>query len=255
MSFMESMMQARAGLNSARAALAELTGETSGEVRTRLLAEHINRYGLLRPIDVLLIGATGVGKSSTLNALFGDEVARVGMGVEPETQQISAYELNDYIRFHDSAGLGDSPEADARHARNITAELMRDCGRSDVYGQPYAFIDLVLVVLDGSSRDLGTTFQLLESVVLRAIEPERVVVAINQADMAMKGRHWQDGAPEPLLRAFLEEQALSVQARILQSTGLSIMRPVYYSAREGYKVDALFEHLLAHLPCQRRKVG
>lgn len=31
-----------------------------------------------RPLDVLLVGATGVGKSSTLNALFGEQKGRIG---------------------------------------------------------------------------------------------------------------------------------------------------------------------------------
>ncbi|HHK5578453.1 TPA: GTPase [Neisseria cinerea] len=38
-----------------------------------------------RPLDVLLVGATGVGKSPTLNALFGEQKAKVGTGVDPET--------------------------------------------------------------------------------------------------------------------------------------------------------------------------
>ena len=45
--------------------------------------------GLLRPIDVLLVGATGTGKSSTLNAIFGDAVCKVGDGVDPQTQDVS----------------------------------------------------------------------------------------------------------------------------------------------------------------------
>ena len=56
-----------------------------------------------------------------------------------------------------------------------------------------------MVLLDGSSRDLGTTFQLLESVVLKSIKPKRVIVAINQADMAMKGRYWNAPQNKPEL--------------------------------------------------------
>ncbi len=56
--------------------------------------------------------------------------------------------------------------------------------------QKFGFIDLVLVILDGGSRDLGTSFKLIENVILKSIEPERVMVVINQADMAMKGNHW-----------------------------------------------------------------
>ena len=35
--------------------------------------------------NVLITGATGCGKSSTINALFNTEKAKVGTGVDPET--------------------------------------------------------------------------------------------------------------------------------------------------------------------------
>ena len=178
------------------------------------IQSHISRNGLLVPLDVLLVGATGTGKSSTLNALFNSTVAKVGEGVDPETQNISSFELHDYLRFHDSAGLGDGKENDLNHSKNIIAELLRTCG-DDNY-----FIDLAMVLLDGSSRDLGTTFRLLESVVLKSIKPKRVIIAINQADMAMKGRYWNapQNKPESTLIDFLEEKALSVKQRINEST-------------------------------------
>lgn len=215
------------------------------------IQSHISQNNLLTPLDILLVGGTGTGKSSTLNAIFGSTVAKVGDGVDPETQYISAHSLHDFLRFHDSAGLGDGKEHDYRHAKNITGELQRTCN-SDNY-----FIDLVMVLLDGGSRDLGTAFQLLDSVILKSIEPERVIVAINQADMAMKGRYWntQLNKPEPTLVNFLEEKAWSVKNRINESTGLSINKPVYYSAKYGYNISALIDHVVIHIPICRRKVA
>jgi len=212
----------------------------------------VEAHQLLCPIDVLLVGATGAGKSSTLNALFGETRAQVGNGVAPETQQVSAHQLHKLLRFHDSAGLGDEPAADRRHAENITARLQQ---RATVQGKEYLLIDLVLVLLDGGSRDLGTTYQLLEKVILQGIEPERVVIAINQADMAMKGRYWNEetARPEPELFAFLNEKAESVQRRIKDTTGLTVSRPVCYSALHGYNMNRLVEQIIRHLPLQRRQ--
>lgn len=215
---------------------------------------HIQRHHLLTPLDVLLVGATGTGKSSTLNALFNATVAKVGEGVDPETQHVSSHSLHDYLRFHDSAGLGDGKENDLRHSKNITLELQRTCG-GDIHDNH--FMDLTMVILDGSSRDLGTTFQLLESVILKAIEPKRVIVAINQADMAMSGRYWNTirHHPEPTLLEFLEEKSHSIQRRINESTGLTINKPVYYSAKFNYNVHPLVDHIIKHFPTNRRKVA
>ena len=206
---------------------------------------------LLYPVDVLIAGSTGVGKSSTLNALFGKEIAKVGYGVEPETKVISDYSLHDYFRIHDSAGLGDGKSADFEHSKNIMASLLKPV---TVNNQQYGFMDLALVLLDGGSRDLGTTFNLLQTVILKNITPDRIIVAINQADMAMKGRYWnaQLKQPEPELHQFLEEKANSVVTRLKEATGLQISKPVYYSAAYGYNVGALMDHIIRHFPTSRR---
>ncbi len=209
---------------------------------------------LLYPLDVLLVGATGTGKSSTMNALFGSTIAKVGDGVDPETQSVSAYEFHKYLRIHDSAGLGDGKEADLTHAKNIIYELVRTINLDS--GQ-FLFMDLAMVLLDGGSRDMGTAFNALEQIVLKNIEPDRVIVAINQADMAMKGRHWNHtgNKPDDELKAFLEDKALSVQKRIKESTGLTIRKPIYYSAKLNYNIDRFYDHILEHIPKERRKTN
>lgn len=233
----------------------DLKSVVSGKIGHRFeeIQLKIQQNGLLFPLDVLLVGGTGTGKSSTLNAIFESTVAKVGDGVDPETMTITSHSLHKYLRFHDSAGLGDGKAADYQHAKNITAKLLETCTANE---QRYGFIDLVIVLLDGGSRDLGTTFSLLESVVLKSVEPERVIVAINCADIAMKGRHWNvlSAKPEPILRDFLDEKATSVQRRIMESTGLSIKRPVYYSALCNYNLAQLFDHIISHIPKSRRNI-
>ncbi|HIF9231737.1 TPA: GTPase family protein [Photobacterium damselae] len=214
--------------------------------------EHtIKDRGLLYPIDVLVVGATGTGKSSTINALMNSVVAKVGQGVDPETQMISSHSLHKYLRFHDSAGLGDGIESDKRHSKAIIEKLCQPC---TVNGQQYGFIDLVLVILDGGSRDLGTVMQLLEHVVMKNISADRVVVAINQADVAMKGRHWQQDLkqPDPTLVQFLDKRAHSVQQRLRESTGRTIALPTCYSAYHGYHLEILMDSLVNQFPHQRR---
>ncbi|MFI3220119.1 MAG: 50S ribosome-binding GTPase [Methylococcales bacterium] len=220
----------------------------SDEIQKRMIANN-----LLHPLDVLLVGATGTGKSTTLNALFGSTVAKVGEGVNPETQKISSHQLHDFLRIHDSAGLGDGKAADHEHSKNITAELLKTI---TVDGQHNGFMDIAMILLDGGSRDMGTAFRLLETVVLQSIEPHRVIVAINQADMGMSGRSWnkQLDKPEPPLIDFLEEKTLSVQKRIKESTGLTINRPIYYSAKFNYNIPVFIDHIIKHLPTSRRTI-
>ena len=181
-------------------------------------------------VGIMITGATGCGKSSTINALFDMEVAKVGVGVDPETMEIEKYKLNN-LELWDSPGLGDGKEADNRHAINIIKKL------SEIDENGNAVIDLVLVILDGGSRDLGTSYELINQVIIPNLrENSRILVAINQADVAMKGRYWNKdkNRPEPRLVEFLEEKVKSVKERIYEATGVEV-DPIYYSA--GYKEE------------------
>lgn len=208
-------------------------------------------------INLMITCATGCGKSSTINALFDTEVAKVGVGVDPETMDISRYGLKNLILW-DSPGLGDGKEADTRHAKNITQKLHE----RDKNGK--ALIDLVLVILDGGSRDLGTSYELINSVIIPNLGKERegrILVAINQCDIAMKGKYWNDieNKPELPLIKFLDEKVASVKRRIKEGTGVDTT-PIYYSAgyKEGdqkqnpYNLSKLFYYIVTNTPTEKR---
>lgn len=188
-------------------------------------------------VNIMLVGSTGAGKSSTVNALFNMEVAKVGVGVDPETSIIEKFELDNLIIW-DTPGLGDGLKSDARIRRAILEKL----NELDEEGNP--LIDLVMVVLDSSSKDLGTSYELINNVLIPALGKEadkRILIALNQADVAMKGTHWDNerNAPDDVLKEFLKEKAESIQKRIEDATGLSI-KPLYYCA--GYKENGGDQH-------------
>ncbi|MCQ2733533.1 50S ribosome-binding GTPase [Helicobacter pylori] len=59
-----------------------------GGLNMSKMPEHIKKEKL--KMNVLLMGATGVGKSSLINALFGKEIAKTGVG-KPITQHLKKY--------------------------------------------------------------------------------------------------------------------------------------------------------------------
>ena len=224
--------------------------------KSRLLKTLIEQKG--NTVNLMITGATGCGKSSTINALFDlKKVAKVGETPNPETMDITCYELPHLILW-DSPGLGDGKEADERHAKNIIQKL----NEKDKDGN--LLIDLVLVILDGSSRDLGTSYELINSVIAPNLGPQkssRILVAINQADMAMKGKHWDDekSLPDETLIKFLDEKAESVKQRIKEGTGLDVA-PIYYSAgfmengeqSKPYNISKLLDCILRFVPKEKR---
>lgn len=209
-------------------------------------------------INLMITGATGSGKSSTINALFNAEKAKVGVTADPETMSIEKYELDNLILW-DTPGLGDGREADNRHAKAIIDKL------NEVDSNNKPLIDVVLVILDAGSRDLGTSYELINNVIIPNLGDEkqnRILVALNQCDNAMKGRHWNfdENCPDEVLTKFLDEKVESVRNRILEATGVNI-EPIYYSAgykeagelqNPPYNLTKLLSYIVKYTPKEKR---
>lgn len=201
----------------------------------------------------MVTGVTGAGKSTTLNSLFKKEVATVGHGVDPETMKLDSYSLSNFIRFWDTPGLGDGISRDKEHSIKLVDLLYKTYSLDN---NSYGWIDTVLVILEGTSRDMGTTYKLLNEIIVPNFQKERILVAINQADMAMKGRHWDYhiNQPKEKLKSFLEEKAYSIQRRVHEATGVTIKKPIYYSAKHGYNVKGLLDLIVDNMPLKRREL-
>lgn len=131
-----------------------------------------------KPLNVLVVGEVGAGKSSTINALFSCSMAEVGQGAAPKTNAITKYDLGN-LTLWDTPGFGNGRRQDEENARSIT-ELMREPAPD---GAP--LIDLVLLIIDGASKNLGVAYDMIDIVApaLGETAAERIIVAINKADV------------------------------------------------------------------------
>lgn len=204
-------------------------------------------------INIMLVGATGSGKSSTVNALFDMKLAKVGEGADPEAKGITEYKFEN-LTVWDTPGLGDGLARDQEIADEILLKLQEKDKKDR------QLIDLVVVVMDASSKDLGSYYGLINDVLIPEFGDnarKRIVVALNQSDIAMKGTHWDNEKNEPdeVLEAFLKKKIASVRTRLRENTGLDL-KPICYCAgythngmqRKPYNLSKLLYYIVKAAP-------
>ena len=106
-------------------------------------------------VNLLLVGATGSGKSSTINAMFNMQVAKVGVGVDPETACIEKYELGG-LTIWDTPGLGDGVERDIEIAVHQRTKIAAD-DRIERHHIETGFLKRLACALSGSDRNIPLT--------------------------------------------------------------------------------------------------
>lgn len=232
-------------MNKIEAILQELKKQNLSNSEIEELSQCIKKINE-EELNILFVGATGVGKSSTINAIFDADVAKVGYSPNPETMSIKKYEMDNMVLW-DTPGLGDSPDKDRQYAKEIINALKQTDSNGNL------LIDEVVVLVDGSNRDMKTTYEIIEKIILPYMEEERIVIAINQCDMAMKGRHWneENACPEPELEQFLNSKVESIEQRILASTGVQT-NPIFYSALYKYNISKLLCSMIKNVPDTKR---
>lgn len=206
-------------------------------------------------INILITGAAGCGKTSTINALFNTEAAKIETSTEPETMNITKYEFENLTLWE--TGLGDGLEADIRHGAAIKELLTK----KDENGE--LLIDIVLMILDGSSKDMEASYEFIRTIIAPCLQDNtRLIIGINRADQALKGLYWNNEThkPEAKLMRFLMKNEKTVGKRIKKAAGITV-KPVSCAAgfkEEGepqvpsYNLSKLLLYIIDSIPEQKR---
>ena len=203
------------------------------------------------PPRFAFIGETGVGKSSTLNALFnaGLEVShteactQTARGIEVKFNELEG--VNGALIAYDMPGLGESRLKQKEHIA-LYEKILKD-------------VDVALWILDGQNRAIAQIQEYLE-VELQSIHPkllERMVIALNKVDLIYPGEtHWH-----PLANLPSEEQEENIKGRIrdVQRKIHEVLpnwrgRIIGYSANKRYNLPHLFDAMMDAVPNKRRWV-
>jgi hypothetical protein len=189
---------------------------------------------LERPTHIAVIGKTGVGKTSTINALFGTdwEVSHIRAATKKEQVFIYAGERG-RLKISDLPGFGEDIDTE-KHYIDLYRRVLTEC-------------DVALLVLRADSRDMLDVQRMLRDVVGKRLKSlsKRIVVGLNQVDLVQPG-HWLD-APNLPSREQEESIIKIIKERVKSISKVCNIAPsqvIAYSATKRYRLVQLFEAMV-----------
>lgn len=215
-----------------------------GEKDVRKLREAA-RGELARSPRIALIGETGVGKTTTINAMFNaglktDHVracTQESCELDIEVNEISGQKGS--LKIYDMPGLGEDMEADERH-KNTYAKVLPNC-------------DVAVWILDATTRHFTNTQTALRDVVGVAMgDLERLVIGINKIDGIRPGK-WsiKYNLPSPEQEESISTKIDDVLEKIGKVCPVPRSRIVPYSAEMWYRLPDLLGAMLDACPRAR----
>ena len=150
-----------------------LGNKVSSEEKNQVL-DAINKEITEKPFRVAVIGQSGVGKSTTLNAVFGlkNYTSNVAEGTTDIEEKI--FEMRDgfSLSIYDMPGIGYDIDKDAEYEK-MYAKILPDC-------------DVIVYIINAHSKDIGEDCRILRDVVLPVCNSNQIkdnlILAFNKID-------------------------------------------------------------------------
>jgi small GTP-binding protein len=206
----------------------KLSGTDSAKA-FEMLKQHVMEE-LDRPTHIAIIGKTGVGKTSTINSLFGTDWKISHVRAATKEEQVYIYESDrGRLKISDLPGFAEDIDTEKQH-REIYRRVLKEC-------------DVALLILKADTRDMLDVQSTLRDVVGKSLSnlSRRIVIGLNQVDLVHPG-DWIERANIPSseqeknIKKIINERVKSIK----KVCDIKLSQVVAYSATKRYHLVHLF---------------
>ena len=203
----------------------------------------LEREILEKPFRVAVIGQSGVGKSTTLNAVFGlsNYTSDIAEGTTEIVEKVFPMRNGFNLSIYDMPGLNNDVDKDIEYEK-LYQKILPDC-------------DVIVYIINAHSKDFGEDCRILKEIVLPICNTnhirENLILAINKIDTI--GESYDPSDPELRWNVFDNEPTEKLKLAIKRKLGdindklideqlvgvegaVSVAKVVYYSAMFNYNL-------------------
>ena len=198
---------------------------------------------LERPFRVAVIGQSGVGKSTTLNAVFGlsNYTSDIAEGTTEIVEKVFPMRNGFNLSIYDMPGLNNDVDKDIEYEK-LYQKILPGC-------------DVIVYIINAHSKDFGEDCRILKEVVLPICNTnhvrENLILAINKIDTIGESYdpndpelRWNvfDNEPTEKLKKFIKRKIDDINDKLVDENlvgpedAFSVKQVVYYSAIYNYNL-------------------
>lgn len=227
-----------------------VTDQEKGEVAKKLSDEIRNR-----PFKVAVIGQGGVGKTSTIQSVFGVQPSRCNKirAVEEGTSDVEEkiFDIEDgfSLSLSDMPGLKNDITKDEKIYIPLYKKILPDC-------------DLVIYVVDAHAKQLGIDIKILRDTVIpickAAGKTKNIIIALNKIDTigqsfpeykTNKEYHWNkvENKPTETLAKLIQERVTDIYRRLVKANifeDIDVKQSPAYSAVYAFNMQGFLTAIL-----------
>lgn len=222
-----------------------LSKSTATSEETTKVMSALNEEITNKPFRVAVIGQSGVGKSTTLNAVFGlkEYTSDIAEGTTDIVEKVFPMRNGFNLSIFDMPGLGCDYKKDKEY-ETMYAKVLPDC-------------DVIVYIISASSKDFGEDCRILKEVVLPICNEKSIrdnlIIAINKIDTIGEMSdpdnplyEWDviNNEPTVALKRLIKGKLMDITNKLIDeglvgsSDSLSHEQVVFYSAIFNYNLGS-----------------